>query len=422
MKKTRREFIKQGLAVVSAGAVAPTVFVKRVLGKPDPAYLANANMERTLVVIQLNGGNDGLNTLVPYTNSIYYSLRPNVAIPANNVLPLTDNLGWNPYLVEMKAIYDSGEMAILQNVGYPQNSRSHFRATEIWNTANPNSTFEFKGWLGKYIDASLAQTNNPLVALSIGGSLPLSLRARTSVPAVGNLDDFQFRTDTRYTNDSQNNKIPLLVQIHKEDLSERLLLDYLRQSGLDTYISSTTLQEGIKKYRSTVQYPATTFARQLQMIAKVIAADLGTRVFHVSQGGYDTHINHSDPTRVIGHDLALQTLSKGIDAFYADLKQMGKADNVLIMTVSEFGRTIKENGNRGTDHGTGAPMFLIGLGVSGGLFGEAPNLSRLVGGEPVFDTDFRSMYATVLEKWLGVDAGVSIINANQFPRLDFIKA
>ncbi len=390
---SRRQFLRAGLTLVAVGLTAP----------PWLAQIAHADVQRIakgqklpndhiLVVLQLTGGNDGLNTVIPYRDPVYYQSRPTLAIPESQIVPLTDSLGLHPALAPLKEVYDRNAVAILQSVGYPNPNRSHFRSMEIWQTADPDGHSRY-GWLGRYLDTLTDSAMNPVMAVSLTKELPVALQARqASVPCFASLGDLQVMT----RDPELERTINSLAQMDapKMDSPTRVI----RQSTRTALEAVEQLRERVKNYRSEVSYPNDPFAQGLKQACQLIATSPQTRVIYVSVNGFDTHAGQART-----HEQLLSRFAGAVNAFYRDLEQQGKADKVLLMVFSEFGRRVRENGSYGTDHGAAAPMFLIGKRVKGGLHGDVPNLRELDANNDLkMQTDFRSVYATVLD-WLGGD-------------------
>lgn len=417
-KTTRREFIKRsGMTVLSVG-LSQQAFWHHVRAASESVLTQAAALspvDRLLVVIQMDGGNDGLNTVIPLSGlaaSLYRQYRPTLAIPEANILPVgTDAagtlVGFHPNMGALKELYDRGHVAVIQSVGYPNPNRSHFASQDIWHTADPGGR-KRTGWLGDYLDVAFPSPDNPLLAVSLAGvRLPLTLRAeRVLVPAIGNVVNYQFRTQP--PGDHQN-KMQAFLALNREAASEHVLREQIQRIALDTYESVERLQSGIQRYKpdpAIVYNQQNPLARALQQVAQILAANLGTRILYVSIGGFDTHQSQATP-----HATLLARLSEAVTTFFADLVRLGLDDRVLLMTWSEFGRKVVENGNQGTDHGTVGPQFLIGTRVKGGIVGEHPSLRaedlNPGLGDPKFSAraiDFRSTYATILEKWFLVDS------------------
>lgn len=416
----RRQFIKRGVTFVSL-SLATSHMMMQTSNAGNSVFAQASNLSgenRMLVVVQLGGGNDGLNTVVPYGNGLYYDARPMLAIPQEQVLVLDNQIGLNPNLQTFKSWYDEGKLAVVQGVGYPNPNRSHFRSTDIWETANPQ-TVVGTGWLGRYLDTTLCENDctNQIPAAAVGGFLPLSLRGeQVVVPSIANLETFQFQTNQRYPQDRQA-QVDAITAINEATGNGNSYDALVANTGLTAIRNADTIQTATAKYSSAVEYPQNPFASGLQLLAKLIAGGLSTQIMHVSIGGFDTHSQQAQD-----HAGLLQAVDSGLAAFYQDLVQLGVADDVLLMTFSEFGRRVRENGSLGTDHGTAAPMFVMGNPAQGGLFGAHPSLnaSDLDDNEDmVFQVDFRSVYSTILESWLGVEP-TDILGA-RYENLGFVK-
>lgn len=313
-------------------------------------------------------------------------------------------------------MYDQGKVAVVQGVGYPNPNLSHFRSMDIWHSASPD-TFERSGWLGRYVSACQCAQDNALPAISVGDQLnTLFWTDTTLVPAVASIGAFAFLTDTKYKNDRAY-QMQTLQNIYSQAGNWSTYESLIRRGTLEALQGSDELQKVAAAYTTPVQYPNNGLAAQLKLVAQVIQGNLGTRLFSVSQGGFDTHANQK-PTQ----DRILGQFGDSIDAFMQDLANIGQQDNVVIMTFSEFGRRVKENGSNGTDHGTAEPMFIIGNQVQGGLYGTYPSLGDLdSNGDLKFSADFRSVYAGVLKDVVGV-ADPSPILMGNFPPIDVLKA
>jgi uncharacterized protein (DUF1501 family) len=421
MAFTRRDFLQRGGLFLGLGMLAPA-FVTRAVEAAGEMPLAGPTSSKTsLVVIQLGGGNDGLNTVVPYADKTYYSLRPTLAIAQGDVLPMSSAVGLHPSLAALKPLYDSGGMAIVQGVGYPNPNRSHFRSTDIWTTAEPDSNGT-TGWLGRYIDAQCCgsaapnQTENDLEGIQFGNNLSKALWTQQAmVPAVGSLEQFRLATDPHYPS-THDARVNVFRQIYSQQPGTDAYEGLLTHAGLTALDTSDVLTKVAAGYKTTVKYGNDPFSQGLRQVAQLINADLGTRVYYVSLGSFDTHANER---RV--QDALLKTLADGVAAFNQDLQAIGKADQVAMMTFSEFGRRVKENAGNGTDHGTAAPMFLLGSKLKGGLYGNSPSLIDLdANGDLKFAIDFRQVYATLLQDWLGADAP-TVLDGTQYPSLGFVQ-
>src|SRR5919199_3061305 len=352
-----------------------------------------------MVAPQLLCGNDGLNPLVPFADPGYYQHRSSLAIPTSDVLPLTDSVGLHPRLGKLKALFDAGQVAVVQGVGYPNPNRSHFRSMDIWHSARPE-TFERSGWLGRYVSACQCAQDNALPAISVGDQLnSLFWTDTTLVPAVASIGAFSFLTDTKYKND-RTFQLQTLQNIYSQAGNWSAYESLIRRGTVEALAGSDELQKVAASYQSPITYPANNgLANQLKLVAQVIAGNLGTRLFSVSMGGFDTHANQKDQ-----HARLLQGLGDALDAFMQDLANIRQQDNVVVMTFSEFGRRVRQNGSNGTDHGTAEPMFIVGNKVQGGLYGTYPSLGDLDNnGDLKFNADFRSVYAGILKDVVGTD-------------------
>jgi uncharacterized protein (DUF1501 family) len=399
MAFTRRSLIGRGALLVASGFLAPSFLTRTAIAVDGSAALDASKKNMILVVLQLSGGNDGINTLIPFADPEYARLRPSLGFATDEVLHLTDAVGLNPNLGKLKALYDQGKVAVVQGVGYPNPNRSHFRSMDIWHSARPD-TFEHSGWLGRYVSACQCATDNALPAISVGDQLNTMFWTDTTlVPAVASIGAFSFLTDTKYKND-RTFQMQTLQNIYSQAGNWSAYEGLIRRGTLQALAGSDELQKVAASYQTPVPYPANNgLANQLKLVAQVIAGNLGTRLFSVSMGGFDTHANQK-PTQ----DKNLAQLGDALDAFMQDLANIHQQDNVVIMTFSEFGRRVKQNGSNGTDHGTAEPMFVIGNKVQGGLYGSYPSLSDLDNnGDLKFNADFRSVYAGMLKDVVGAE-------------------
>jgi uncharacterized protein (DUF1501 family) len=379
----RRDFVKTSFLTLAASAGMPG-FLERT------ARAAGAKPGKILVVVQLSGGNDGLNTLVPYTNGAYYNARPTLAVSKKDVLPLSGDFGLHPALKPWMKLWDSGELAVVQGVGYPNPNRSHFESMAIWHTADPQAK-QTEGWVGKLAD----EWGDPFCATNFGSTTPLALRSSEVIlPSIDSVDRFQLKLEPKLDAAYRD----LLAQ-PVEGYSDKGKTDLLRKNLVQTLQNTVRVQKSVAKYRAGAQYPKGGFAANLRDVARLIAADVGLRIYYVSLGGFDTHAGQPED-----HPKLLDNLSSSLVAFRADLEAQGRADDVLVMGFSEFGRRLAENASAGTDHGKASVMFSIGKGVKGGLYGAAPDLEKLDDGDPRFTTDFRSVYSEALDGWLGVQS------------------
>lgn len=429
---TRREFLRKGVLFLAASTTAPFFLTRTALALDSLVSSAPTTSipgmpdDRVLVVIQMGGGNDGLNTVVPHAMDEYYCVRPTIGIAADKVLKINDLIGLHPNLAKLKALYDGGQMAIVQGVGYPNPDRSHFRSMEIWHTADPKSHDVEFGWLGRYLDNACPGCSpkqdqiNPMGGIDIGNLMPLAMKSQKGASiSLENPDSFRWipLSDEGTDAKQQQAVFEKLNHVVAANLSnpEIARLDFLSRVAMNAEVSSNRIREVTRKYKPSQGYPNSGIARQLQLVAQMIAGGLDTRVFYVSMGGFDTHANEQGP-----HDRLMTELAGGVDAFYKDLAAQGNDGRVLTMTFSEFGRRVAQNASNGTDHGTAAPLFVFGTHIKGGLYGAHPSLdaAKLDHGDLNFHTDFRSVYATVLENWLGTNSAP--ILGGDFKKLAFV--
>jgi uncharacterized protein (DUF1501 family) len=404
---TRRAFVKNGVTAFTVGIAAPAFL-------SDLARAQGAS-SRNLVVLDLTGGNDGLSTLIPYTDNFYYSRRPTVAIPAGQVLQIGSDtggkpLGLHPRLVGLRDIFNQGRLAVIQRVGYQNSSRSHFSGTDIWSTANPQST-QGAGWVGRYL--STLQKNGPLDPLSAWaavGEAPHALQAPgVSVATIPSVATYAFASPN-------SGSEALLERSTATSIASHVPIDQPHLSFVGTSVQQAmaTLDRvaAVGTYRPSLAYPNNGFGQALQTVAGSMAKRVGTKVFFVQTGGFDTHASQ-DPNGANGaYTRLMQTLNDGLTAFYNDLKNQGLLGDTLMLSFSEFGRRISENGSRGTDHGAASVMFAMGGLVRGGIYGTAASLDPSPGnptlenggGDVTYETDFRAAYATVIDNWLGGDS------------------
>jgi uncharacterized protein (DUF1501 family) len=376
-----------GLAVV---ANTDTIFSRALAESPLPGLPGGT--DRVLVVINFQGGNDGLNTVVPFGMPDYYRYRPSLGVPQNDVLRIDSTFGLNPVLAPFKKMYDGGNVAIVHGVGYPEPDHSHFRSTEIWQTAHPKG-YESTGWVGRYLDDAALPKNNLFNAVALSNVLPEIMLSRTTdVPAIDALRTYGLRSDKTKGNKEAFHEFvrDTTVPFRSPFLAKVAEIEDHAQRGAEE------LPKLIAGYQTQATYPATPLGRSLSLAAQIVGSKLGTRVLYVQHGSFDTHVTQKQTQERLLGDFA-----SAISAFYQDLAAHGNDKRVLTMTFSEFGRRVPENASRGTDHGEAAPVFLIGGGVKGGLYGQHPDLNRLNAGNLAFTTDFRQVYATVLERWMG---------------------
>ena len=403
MKVTRRDFLRDGVAAFTITFAAPSFL--------NDIARAQGARSRNLVVLYLSGGNDALSTLVPYTDPFYYSRRPTIAVPAGQVLQIgTDAsgraLGLHPRLAGLREIFNQGRLAIVQRTGYQNSSRSHFEGTDIWNTADPSSP-QGLGWLGKYLD-TLSKPVDSLAAWNTVRETPRALIGRTvAVPAIPDARTYSFASPNNATEAFNERVTATRISSHLPvDRPNVAFVNAASLGALETLDRVAT----VSTYNGTVAYPNNGFAIALRTVAGSIVRGIGTRIYWVQTGGFDTHAGQG--TNGGAYTNLMANLNDGLFAFYNDLRNQGLLNDTLVLQFSEFSRRISENGSQGTDHGAAGVMMAIGGAVRGGLYGTAPSLApdpanptlENNAGDVRFETDFRSVYARVLDGWLGTDS------------------
>ena len=393
----RKEFIQAG-SLATASLMLPQflkAFEKPVMVPPG---------NKVLVVLQLSGGNDGLNTVIPVTNDIYYRERPKIGIAKKEAVVLTDEVGLNPALECFKGLYDDGSLSILNSVGYPNPDRSHFRSMDIWQSASNSNEYINSGWLGRYLDAQCKGCDKPTQALEIDDVLSLALKGQDT-------SGLAFK-DPRRLYSSSNERF--YKEINAAHQATEETVDYLYKTMSQTISSADYIFEQSRLHPSSATYPGTELGKNLKTISTLIQSDINTKVYYVSLGSFDTHVNQE------GQQKRLFTeLNDAVKAFTADLKKNNRFQDVLLMTFSEFGRRVSQNASNGTDHGTANNMFFISGGLKQkGLLNALPDLSDLNDGDLKHKVDFKNVYATVLNKWLG--ASDKMILGKQYEYLKFI--
>jgi uncharacterized protein (DUF1501 family) len=422
--KTRREFLRTtllggALSWTVPSFLANTVSALQAEAADSATQITTGRDASILVVLQMAGGNDGINTVVPYSNDDYHRARPRLGLGASDVLKLSDTIGLHGSMTGMKELYDAGNLAIIQGIGYPNPNRSHFRSTEIWQTASDSETVEKYGWLGRYFDNACPGCD-PTVGVSIGAQAPQAFASPhpTGVSLV-NPEGYRFIGEGRgaaasageeaYKQLNAPDEVAMQGGSAEADSGGSIgaisgpaprgmsALDFLERTALDAQVSSDKIRAISRKVANQATYPQGQLANSLKLVARLIGGGLATRVYYVSQGGYDTHTNQA-PTQ----QRLLKELGDSLKAFTDDLKAQGNMERVMVMTFSEFGRRVAENANGGTDHGAAAPLFVIGNKVKAGLLGRYPSLAPadLVNGDIQYNVDFRSVYAGLLDGWL----------------------
>jgi uncharacterized protein (DUF1501 family) len=377
--------------------------------------MSSATKEPVLVVLQLSGGNDALNTVIPYSDPLYYDNRPNVRIPEDQVLPLNDEIGLHPTMGPIKALYDEGKVAIIQGIGYPNPNRSHFRSMDIWHTCEPDKVGD-EGWLGRALRDLDPQKENVLTGVNFGRGLPRALVAPgIPVASVGNLETYGVLTGIQ-AEDQRMKALETFSNVYSPMIGQGVVLDYFARTGLDALKGADILSTAPEKYSSSVTYGNDTVAQYMRNIVQTHLADFGTRVFYTTApyNSFDTHAGE-----LANHTKLWSETSNAIGAFYEDLKEHDATEEVVLLVFTEFGRRVHDNGS-GTDHGAGGHAFVIGDKVKGGLYGAYPSLQQgqLVEGDLRFNNDFRGLYTTLLERWLHLEAK-PIVNG-EFEQFDFI--
>ncbi len=397
----RRTVTRRSVLVGLGGAAS----LGLVPGAATRLLAAEERPRTILVVLEMAGGNDGLSTVVPHGDDEYYRLRRTTALKPGEVLPVGDGLGLHPRLVPLHRLWREGDLGIVLGVGYPQPNRSHFKSMDIWQAADPAGRRVGTGWLGRALDhGGDALDAGPEGAVNVGEELPFALAARTN-------QAISFRRAEAYRWIGREKEQAAFEALNAATAGDHVL-PWLHRKGADALASSVRVRRAVGRYRPGAEYPRRgTLGRDLSLVAALIAGGLPTRIYTVKTGGFDTHTGQR-----ARHDRLMEDLGAASAAFFDDLKAHGAADRVALVTFSEFGRRPKENGSGGTDHGTAGPCFVLGPGVTGGLYGRQPSLDHLDGnGDLVFTTDFRSLYATVLDRWLGVDP--SPVLGKRYPTL-----
>ena len=412
MKVTRRQFVKGGVAAFTVTFAAPEFL-------SDLARAQGAQV-RNLVVLNLSGGNDALSMLIPYNDQFYYSRRPTLAVPAGQVLQIGSDssnvaLGLHPRLTGLKQIYDQGRLALIQRTGYENQSRSHFLGTDIWSTADPNNS-QALGWVGRYLD-SLPSPVDALVGWNATGALPHVLQAaHTAVPSIPNPATYAFSSPNAGNEATAERTAAVRIASHVPVNQPELAFVYETAAAAMSTLGRVAT---VATYAPSLTYPNSGLGAALRAVAGAMVRGIGTRVFYVTTGGFDTHSGQNTNAANGAYFNLMATLNDAVLAFYTDLKNQGLLDDTLVVSFSEFGRRISENGSQGTDHGAASTMLVMGGRVSGGLYGTAANLNmdpknptlENNNGDVHYETDFRSVYARVIDGWLGADS-VRLLNGD----------
>jgi len=361
---------------------------------------------KRLVIIQLSGGNDGLNTVVPFRNDIYYRERPQIAIQKNKVLQLNDELGFHPAMEGLKSLYDDGLMGIINSVGYPNPDRSHFRSMDIWHTGSNADENWTTGWLGRYLDNACNECKLPYQAIEVDDSLSLVMKgAQSKGMAMSAPDKLMRNIKGTYAEN--------LAEMHGDKAHDDHQLGYLYKTMVETVNSADYISEKISAYRSKAEYPQNPFSKNLKTIAELIGSGMETSVYYASMTGFDTHAR-----QINTQERLLSVYSDAVTVFVQDLKAQGQLDNTVILTFSEFGRRVGQNASGGTDHGTANNLFVMGGTTQAGFFNDAPDLTDLDNGDLKYQIDFRRVYAALLDNWLGVSS--KQVLQKEFKPLNFL--
>jgi len=403
---SRRDFLRKGLYGIGVTAGLPVLLSRTATALTAQALRGTsmeAHPERILVVVELSGGNDGLNTVVPFGDDAYYRLRPNLGIPVTKTLPIADGFGFHPSLVGFERLFKDGVMGVVHGCGYENPSLSHFSSMGFWHTGVPNGGEQF-GWLGRLADGVYDHDAQGNIIVNIGTRQSPAVRARHHQPLVFN-DPRSFRREGSEVEKQAIEGMRPAAPVNPT-------LEFLAATADNAIASSQFVREAAAGYRTPIDYGIGGLSPQLRRVAALINAEMPTRLYYVSYQGnsFDTHVHQADP-----HARLLAYTADAVRGFVEDLKRIGRADTVAIMMFTEFGRRVEENASLGTDHGTATPMFVIGAGVRGGLYGRHPSLTDLDDGNLKMTTDFRRVYATMIEEWLGFSDTESILKGSFEP-------
>ena len=375
--------------------------------------MTSTKKDPVLVVLQLTGGNDYFNTVIPYTDPLYYDNRPFIKYEQDQIIKIDDQLGLTPTMGPIKELYDQGKVAIIHGIGYKDSPRSHFRSMDIWHTCEPDKV-GIEGWAGRVAREMDPRKENVLTAINFGHGLPRALSV-PGVPVAAIADLSTYGVLTGISDQTQRAKaLDLFARMYSPAIGAGMVTDYLRSTGMEALAGADIVKVAPERYSSTVEYPNTPIAMHLRDITQVYLADLGTRIFYTQHASFDTHAGE-----MAAHPKLWQEVSEGIAAFFQDLHEHGTGENVIMYLFSEFGRRVHDNGS-GTDHGAAGVAFVIGDPVKGGMYGEYPSrkAENLEQGDLVPNYDFRGAYTTIVENWLGLDAK-PIVNGN-FEKLGFL--
>ncbi len=427
---TRRVFLQKGLTLVAVSATIPAFLDETVMALANPADSKRTQQPtgkdgKILVVVQLSGGNDGLNTVIPFADDVYHRSRPNIAHDPKSVLKIDSYLALHPNLQPLRDMIEKGTMSIVQGVGYPNPNRSHFRSMDIWHTAHPEKELATSGWLGRYFDNTCTGVD-PHVGVAIGDALPLAMRGERIMPlSFDRPESYRYNGPDRerYAKLNTAPEKPVVAEAPGDRVKAKAQaqivtpdsqLDFLTRTAMDAQVSSDDILRMTRSHASGGAYPNGEFGNGLRIVSDMINGGLPTRVYYVTLGGFDTHAGERGR-----HDQLMQQFAQGVAAFWGDLREQKNDQRVLMMTFSEFGRRVSSNASGGTDHGAAAPMFLFGPACKQVVVGRHPSLTDLDQGDLKFGIDFRSVYASVLQNWL--DTPSKPILGQQFSPLGVIK-
>lgn len=378
--------------------------------------MTSTKKDPVLIVLQLSGGNDFMNTIVPYGDPLYQDHRPGVNIESEQITPINDHVGFRPNMDRIQGLYAEGKVAVIQGIGYPNPNRSHFRAMDIWHSCEPEKT-SAEGWLGRAVKDIDPHSENVLTAVNFGRGLPLAMVApNVPVSSVGNLDTYGVLTAIE-GEEQRFRALDVFSRMYSPALGRSSLIDYLSQTGTDALKGADILKTAPGLYESTIEYARESVSKYMRNIAQVHFAGLGCRVLYTTApyNSFDTHANEAKL-----HTQLWRDIDRAVGDFYDDLKEHHATDEVALLLFTEFGRRVHDNGS-GTDHGSGGGAFLIGDSVKGGLYGEYPSLrpEDLLEGDLRFNNDFRGLYSSILEQWMGLDA--KPIVGGQFEQMNLLN-
>lgn len=423
MSHTRRVFLHRGLTLVSAAVTVPTFIDSTVWAMADPLDQKRTQQDsgkdgKILVVVQLSGGNDGLNTVIPYADDEYQRARPALAKRGDAVLKINNYIGLNAKLAPLKSLYDDGMATIIQGVGYPNPNRSHFRSMDIWHSGIPEKEITTSGWLGRYFDATCSG-EDPHPGVCIGESAPLAMKGEKITPlSFERPENYRYNgKDLERYKQLNSGADPSPKSKPEKIITPGSQLEFLTRTAMDAQVSSDRILDLVANYQTRSQYPNGEYGNGLKTVAAMIRGNLPTRVYYVTLGGFDTHANQDNR-----HDRLMEEFANGVSAFWKDMKDQKNEQRVLMMCFSEFGRRVQQNASQGTDHGAAAPMFLLGPAIQkkAGVLGQHPSLTKLDQGDLIYNIDFRNVYATILQDWM--DTPSKPILGQQFKTMPIIKA